>query len=141
MCVPRRVCPSMSASATSAANATITTQSSVRPMCSPPPSDTDDVTFALSLRTSVPATSWITLRRTNARPSAISSSWRTPAPLRRIGRHITNSRPSASAAVVTNANGSASASGKPNADCAKTAMYAPNVRSSPCAKFTSFSTP
>jgi hypothetical protein len=99
------------------------------------------VTFALSLRTSVPAISWITLRITNARPSAISRSCSTPAPLRRIGLHITASSPSASSAVVTNANGNASASGKPKADCAKIAMYAPKVRNSPWAKFTSFSTP
>ena len=65
----------------------------------------------------------------------------TPAPLRRIGRHITNSMASASSAVVTNANGSAKPSGKPSAERETSAMYAPNVKSSPCAKFTSFSTP
>ena len=58
----------------------------------------------------------MTLRITNASPSAMSSSCSTPAPLRRIGRHITNSMRERERAVVTKANGSAEPSGRPSAE-------------------------
>ena len=107
--------------------ATITTTpitiviSCVRPI-ERPRNCTVAVLLTSSVSTSVPHSNWINARIRNASPIDISTSWRSPARLRRIGAHIVFSVRMPSAAVVTIANTIEIANGTPQVTFIRYAM-------------------
>lgn len=75
-----------------------------------------------SVRISLPQNHWIPERITKASPIDINSSCRRPAPLPRIGRHISRSESRPSSAVVAIAKKIAATSGIPQVTLTRYAM-------------------